>query len=400
MDEAKLIMVTTANNNKYYNMVQVNDDSFHVEYGRIGTTCQEATYPMSKWNAKYHEKINKGYQDVTALHTTVTHQKAPEESYAPLSDSEIEKLLNELQAAAAKTISSNYIIESKDVTLEMVQGAQNIMDDINGLRSVYDINQKLLTLFETIPRRMGNVQDYLLYDISDLPKILKREQELLDVMASQVSQMTVPVIVSNSKKHDCTILEAYGLKMKPASDKDIEVIKKELGTCADKFNRAWVVKNNNTQKAFSEYMKDHPGCRKKLLWHGSRTENWWGILQIGLKIRPANAQINGKMFGYGIYFALKAAKSFGYTSMTGTYWTKGNDNRGFMALYEVAYGKPYKTDTWDSRYATLNDQSFQKLAPDANCLHVKAGELLYNDEIIVYKESQVTIKYLVELKNK
>lgn len=396
MNEAKLIMVTVENNNKFYDMKQVNDDTFQVSYGRIGVTCTNQTYPMNKWATKYNEKIRKGYQDVTALHTTSVCIAPAEPTYVSLSDSEIQKLLDDLQTAARKTISSNYLIESKDVTKEMVNAAQDIINKISHTRSISDIDSLLLSLFEVIPRRMGNVQDYLLHNMTELPKILKREQDLLDVMAGQISTVVVPNSVG---KKECTILDAYGLKMSPASDSDIEKIKKELGSCANMFSRAWDVKNSTTQTSFDEYMKDHPGCKKKLLWHGSRTENWWGILCSGLKIHPSNAQINGKMFGYGIYFAPKAMKSLGYTSMTGTRWARGSDNRGFMALYEVAYGKPYKTSLWENRYSCLDAQSFQELAPDANCFHAKAGNNLVNDEIIVYQESQVTIKYLVELKN-
>ena len=43
------------------------------------------------------------------------------------------------------------------------------------------------------------------------------------------------------------------------------------------------------------------------------------------------------------------------------------------------------------------------ISKDANCLHAHAGasmgySALKNDEIVVYKEEQMTIKYLVELR--
>lgn len=69
-----------------------------------------------------------------------------------------------------------------------------------------------------------------------------------------------------------------------------------------------------------------------------------------------------------------------------------------MGLYEVAYGKPYDVHSFDSRYYSLNYEGLQKLCPGANCLHAHEGQMLRNDEIIVYQECQTTIKYLVELK--
>ena len=44
------------------------------------------------------------------------------------------------------------------------------------------INEMLLELFQTVPRRMAKVSEYLLKDIADLPDVLEREWELLDVM--------------------------------------------------------------------------------------------------------------------------------------------------------------------------------------------------------------------------
>ena len=61
-----LIMVTTANNNKYYNLFP-EGDMFRVEYGRVDATKTTRTYPMSKWNAQISSKLKKGYQDVTDL---------------------------------------------------------------------------------------------------------------------------------------------------------------------------------------------------------------------------------------------------------------------------------------------------------------------------------------------
>ena len=69
-----------------------------------------------------------------------------------------------------------------------------------------------------------------------------------------------------------------------------------------------------------------------------------------------------------------------------------------MGLYEVAYGKPYDVHSFDSKFYSLNYEGLQKMCPGANCLHAHEGQMLRNDEIIVYQESQTTIKYLVELK--
>ena len=46
-----------------------------------------------------------------------------------------------------------------------------------------------------------------------------------------------------------------------------------------------------------------PGGERLLLWHGSRTTNFAGILKQGLRIAPPEAPVTGYMFGKGVYFA-------------------------------------------------------------------------------------------------
>ena len=134
------------------------------------------------------------------------------------------------------------------------------------------------------------------------------------------------------------------------SDKDIRVIKSLLGDCRNKFYAAWKVTNIKTQKRFDDFVNTEKISNTKLLWHGSRNENWWSIINTGLVLRPTNAVITGKMFGYGIYYAPKARKSLGYTSLDGSYWARGKSDSAFMALMEVAYGRPYDVYSFDNKY--------------------------------------------------
>lgn len=65
MKKANLICVTANNNNKFYNMEQISDSTFTVEYGRVGATPTKLNYSMYEWNKKYNEKIKKGYVDIS-----------------------------------------------------------------------------------------------------------------------------------------------------------------------------------------------------------------------------------------------------------------------------------------------------------------------------------------------
>ena len=395
-----LVMVTSDNHNKYYKM-SPKGDHFDVEYGRVGAGCQYTSYSISLWNKKYNEKIRKGYVDRTDLVEDLIEKEKPAtpDGYKEIENKAIAEIVSRLQAMAKKAVAENYTISSAAVTMAMVAKAQEQLGKMAQMASasVHEFNLALIELFGIIPRKMGNVSSYIASKPEDYGRIIQREQDLLDVMKGQVyvppaKDKTEPL--EEAKGH--TILEEKGLIFEEVTADDIALIKSALGSCADKFYRAWRVTNLATQAKFDDYVKD--GVQTKLLWHGSRNENWWSIVGSGLVLRPTNAVITGKMFGYGIYFATKARKSLGYTSLSGSYWAHGSSASAFMGLYDVAYGKPYDVHSFDSKYYTLNYEGLQKMCPGANCLHAHEGQMLRNDEIIVYQECQTTIKYLVELK--
>lgn len=395
-----LVMVTaSANNNKYYKQIP-HGDTWTAEYGRIGASPQRREYPMSQWESKYREKINKGYKDQSDLVEDLIQVEKPKKSeYREIENKVIAEIVERLQAMAKKAISENYTISSNKVTKAMIDEAQDVLTSLMAKKRIDSFNNTLLRLFTVIPRRMSNVQDYLAKSTKDFSEIIQKEQDLLDVMKGQVVQkQVVEEAQDTGEQQDITILEQLGLVFEECSEKDIKTIKKALGESAHKFHKAWKVTNLKTQERYDKFVKENNIKDTKLLFHGSRNENWWSIIGSGLVLKPTNAVITGKMFGYGIYFAPKAQKSLGYTSLSGSYWAKGSSNSGFMALMDVAYGKPYDVHSFDSKYYDFNYDKLQKACPGANCLHAHAGSMLRNDEVIVYQESQVTIKYLVELK--
>lgn len=396
-----LVMVTAgANNNKYYDM-KPQGDMWVATYGRIGSGSQTRTYSKREWDKKYNEKIRKGYIDQTDLiQDLISTEKPTQSEYKEIDNAEIAAIVERLQAIAKKAISENYTVSSNKVTQAMVDEAQNIITGLLNITDVKIFNDELLKLFTTIPRKMSSVSSYIARDNGEFNKIISREQDLLDIMKGQVVQKQVVEETKETKPiNDNTILEHLGLEFEECSNEDIATIKVALGSCSDKFHKAWKVKNLRTQKRFDDFVKENNIKDVRLLFHGSRNENWWSIINSGLMLRPTNAVITGKMFGYGIYYAPKARKSLGYTSLSGSYWARGSSSSGFMALMDVAYGKPYDVYSFDSKYYNFNYETLQKNCPGANCLHAHEGNMLRNDEIIVYKEEQCTIKYLVELKN-
>ena len=396
-------MVTGANNNKYYNLFP-EGDRFRVEYGRIDATKTTTYYPINKFESQVKSKLKKGYQDVTDLKKDLVEEISssnPESPYKEIENVAIRTIVEKLQSLARETIRKNYTVKASAVTQDMVDAAQKVIDELaNNNSTVEEFNNLLLKLFTIIPRKMSNVRDYFAKENNDFAKIISKEQDLLDVMRGQIYVKPDIVESIDEPKKGQTILEELGLVFEEATADDIALIKTLMKESVGKFRNAWRVSNLKTQARFDKFIAENDIKDTKLLFHGSRSENFWSIIKTGLVLRPTNAVITGKMFGYGCYYAPKCAKSIGYTSLSGSYWARGSNNTAYMALFDVAYGTPYDVYNFDSKYYNLNYEKLQQFKPGANCLHAHADRgMLRNDEIVVYKEDQMTIKYLIEIGN-
>eukprot|EP00743_Colponemidia_sp_Colp-15_P005554 GILK01005975.1.p1 GENE.GILK01005975.1~~GILK01005975.1.p1 ORF type:complete len:563 (+),score=114.38 GILK01005975.1:1076-2764(+) len=153
-----------------------------------------------------------------------------------------------------------------------------------------------------------------------------------------------------------------------------------------------------------------------LLWHGSRTSNFMGILSQGLRIAPPEAPVSGYMFGKGVYFADTFQKSYGYCQ------TYGKDS-AFLLLCEVALGNMNELKKAEyletaapgfnsTKGVGLTGPDFAQSIVLQNGVTVPVGRLvnypqtgpfedratLQHNEYIVYDVSQVRVRYMVQLR--
>lgn len=396
MRVAKLIMITEENNNKFYNMTD-NGSGIAVEYGRVGATCQTASYSSYEWDKIYKSKVKKGYKDVTELFTVApTGGKV---DFLDIEDTFVNKLIKKLEAYTKKQVSTNYEVSADSVTKKQIDEAQQILDYLMKVKNNRELNKTLLELFAVIPRKMKKVADHLAdtngeFSTSWVSDTISKEQDLLDSMSQQVNQV---VLVKENTNNAITLLDAMGIELFSSKADQDTIIKNKLGSISDKFVRGFRIENKKTQKQMDEFLKKSKNKKTELFWHGSRNENWLPIIQTGLVLRPTNAVISGKMFGYGTYFADKAIKSYGYTSGRGSYWANGSSPEAFMSLYEVHVGNQLHIKRHESWCSSLDEKKL-KAKGEYDSLFAEGGADLRNNEFIVYNESQTTIKYIVELK--
>jgi len=162
------------------------------------------------------------------------------------------------------------------------------------------------------------------------------------------------------------------------------------------------------------------GSDRRLLWHGSRSTNFGGILSQGLRIAPPEAPVNGYMFGKGVYLADTSSKSANYCC------PYNSGNMGLLLLCDAELGDPM-LELFNSDYnAGENAKKEGKIATlgqgqcipagwkDAGCLNpalkgVKIPDVgtgtsrrdnafLQYNEYIVYDVAQIRQRYLFYVK--
>jgi poly [ADP-ribose] polymerase len=345
---AKLMMVAINDgkskgadqSNKYYEMEWDGMSSnFNVKYGRYQSTEQHATYPISKWDTKYNEKVRKGYKDVThTVSVVVTESKVEDKiELAKVEDAKVEEFLTLMQKYTKGLVAKTYTVKAKDVTQSQVDEAQGYINNLTKIdkKDVTSINNELLKLYMVIPRYMDNVRNHLLPNIK-LENVLQQEQDNLDAMASQVKLHTEEAKPAKTKKvQKKTLLDLLGVDniKQVKSTTEIDYLVKQIT--------------------------------------GKRT-----ILEQGLRIRPTgNFQFSGKAYGNGNYFSEQFSTSIGYTD--GRY-----NGDAVMLIYEVHIGKESTSHFHD--YNSCKRAGYDSF---------NGGWLR-----VAYNEEQSKIKYIIWLK--
>ena len=249
-------------------------------------------------------------------------------------------------------------------------------------------------------------------------------------------QLNADIDVLDRKSEEFKIIEQYVKNTHAATHKQYELLIEDVYT----------VKRQGEDKRYKSFKKLH---NRKLLWHGSRTTNYAGILSQGLRIAPPEAPVTGYMFGkgkpiknvclkkfldtlkvssievitllfnyikyyslLGIYFADMVSKSANYCC------TNSENPTGLLLLCEVALGNMYERYHSDyiEKLPPGKNSTFGRgqTQPDPSVVYkTKDGveipygpavpaklpqksALLYN-EYIVYDIAQVKTTYLVKM---
>lgn len=416
----KLVMITPENNNKFYIMTKLNDSQWEAQWGRIkgeltadASAGQRKIYPMKEWDKTYSAKTGKGYEDVTHLYEEILKDPSTgitnNDPTSLILNKVVRQLMIDLQRFASISVKENYSVAVENVTQKMVDEAQMVLGKVSANvtkgGNVKIVNDLLIELYRIIPRKMSKVSDHLVLSLATddniqyVHKMLANEQSTLDVMASQVklkAQQTPTIDVSTNNQ--ISLLQQMGLDVEHIvyGSNEYKIVEKAAADNANRIKNVFKVKHNVSNEKYVKHFKGSSTSKEMLLWHGSRNQNWFHILQNSLLIRPAGAIHTGSMFGDGIYFANKMQKAIGYTSSRGAYWTGGGADTGFLALFKCNVGKQKDIHRHTYECKTLSQSKIEKEGFDSVYAH--GGYDLRNDEFILYKSEKCTIEYLVEIK--
>lgn len=218
---------------------------------------------------------------------------------------------------------------------------------------------------------------------------------------------------------------ALGIKMVPleADSEEFYILKMYIKTgvtCSAKklIKNVYAIERRGEKERFKSWLEVG---NRRLLWHGTRTENLMGIFYNGLRIAPSEGGYNGSNLGKGIYFSDAFQRSIPFSSHFNCDF---KNKPSYIMLCEVALGKMFKGDTKEiAKEMPADCQSVkgqgrkvhnknQRVYLSNGCM-VPIGDFVdskkasrdqrkmwnyfeYN-EFAVYDPSQVKIRYLLEL---
>ncbi|CUA76808.1 poly [Rhizoctonia solani] len=286
--------------------------------------------------------------------------------------------------------------------------------------------------YSVIPHSFGRRHPIII----DRPEILKRELELVDALGDMEIANKI-MSDSRPKDADGNPLNPLDANMRSLDLKFVDPVardSKEWATIANYMtgthgathshyrgelrNLFRVERHGETDNWNNAGWGKLADGEKMLLWHGSRSTNFAGILKQGLRIAPPEAPVTGYMFGKGVYFADAFSKSANYCH------AGQSKNIGIMLLCEVAV-KPYLELNDSDYYADQHSKDNKKIAtkgvgmaqptewqdcsdalgwndlkgvvmPKGGLAQVKPpGAWLQYNEYIVYSPSQIRVRYLL-----
>jgi poly [ADP-ribose] polymerase 2/3/4 len=286
--------------------------------------------------------------------------------------------------------------------------------------------------FSTIPHNFGRNRPTAIQDEEQL----KREIKLLESLSDMKIAEDIMKVAKSSSESNVHPLDRQHAGLNMSETTALDPKSTEFNELADylhktrgsthglnyKIEDIFRIQRNGECDRFENSPYGKLSADRRLLWHGSRTTNFGGILSQGLRIAPPEAPVSGYMFGKGVYLADMSSKSANYCA------AHSSGNVGLLLLCEAELGKPlleltnadYNAGERAKQQGSHSTLGKGTTAPpkwkDAGCVHsdlkgvtmpdvsapatnsnVPGAYLQYN-EYIAYDVEQIRLRYLFRVK--
>ncbi|CAG5089293.1 Similar to Parp: Poly [ADP-ribose] polymerase (Drosophila melanogaster) [Cotesia congregata] len=315
------------------------------------------------------------------------------------------KLLRECKIDTSKMPLGMLESKTMDKAFVILGELQTFIKNSDRLRIIERSNR----FYAIIPQSFGLTSPPILdtlekirsmWDMTDSLKQIAIAYEMTknSVIDDHLLNLGVHIAVLDANDKNYTVIQTY-LKNTHGSTHNYRL----------KIEDVFKVKRSDEDSSFAKYSNYK---NRRLLWHGSLSTNFAGILSQGLRIAPPEAPPNGYMFGKGVYFADIVTKSANYCRLS------YNNPTGLLLLCEVALGEMY--EKIDAEYITQLPKGKDSVwglgstYPDPGDVHVcqdgvivpygkpvsndTSGFKLHYNEFVVYNVGQIRIRYIVRVR--
>jgi poly [ADP-ribose] polymerase len=415
------------NSNKLWYIFVYDDHSVKTEYGRVGYNMQSTNkdftseYAAQKFfDKKCAEKEKKGYTPLKTLEgqnsgnqVSITNDLSSIVTEEIETDSKATKdLLRYLAEVNIHNIVSNTTITYNKqsglfetpagiVNQEAIDAARIILKDIGAFVAKSDFlsdqyGDLLNNYLRIIPQNIGMKfnPEKIYTNLDDV----RKQTDILDSLQASLNTVIASGLPQQDSQSQIKRDRLFSVKLHRNDEgKTFDFVNNKYNETRQRMHTSYNLKVKTIYDVEIEHMKkayDQDGAKmtnRWPLWHGTRSSNLLSILKNGFMIPPkSSSHCTGRMFSDGVYFSDQSTKSLNYAQ---GYWSRGGsyDNNCFMFICDVAMGN-YQVPTgptsrppskgYDSYYAKANQSGVR------------------NNEMIVFRVSQINPRYLIEFSDK
>lgn len=364
------------NNNKFWEIERLPaTGATTVRWGRVGTKGQSKVFwwTESALSSKIREKEAKGYREIE-LHAVKQISVAGASSMSPA----VQKFVEAVFKAANESISTFLATTVDALSVNQINNGRRELSNVSG---VLNANVSLVTkiaavqaYYQVIPTKLparlrdADVQRQLVSNFS----LAEQETRL-----NQLEAALATYVAGGNASANYVALGAEIREIPPTHPAYKEIVGRIRATIPrTPITGVFAVKIPNERAAYEA--EDFGDQNISAMYHGTNSPNVRHILKSCLRVPKYKGHVsNGSRLGFGIYLSPSAMRSYQYTG-------------GYPPMMFGVDAKLGIVKSYDGREETLR----QAPAGYHSTMGTKAHGGL-GDEFVVYKESQVTIRYVV-----